>query len=131
MKGNTKTTNEKPFSVKQMANLNKFIKVLEKTSRDKPLTSDEILIKLNRNKRIHEWLTGVNLRAFTHYIRENGLLPLNTNNFGYYVSTDIDDIQDTYDLLIKKANSILAAAEALKANFLDNVKKPKSKTRKK
>ena len=95
---------KKELSPKLQKELRKFIKILDKTSKKKPITADDILARLNRNRRIHEWLAAPEVRVMTHYIRENGLLPLNTNSHGYY---------------IKKGNSILEAAEALKKHFLD------------
>lgn len=110
---------KKELSPKLQKELRKFIKILDKTSKKKPITADDILARLNRNRRIHEWLAAPEVRVMTHYIRENGLLPLNTNSHGYYISKDRDDIEETYNTLVKKGNSILEAAEALKKHFLD------------
>lgn len=96
----------------------KVVKILQSTTKEKPLTSDMILFKVNKTKSILNYLADSELRAIIHQIRNRGILPVMSNHYGYYVSYDKEDIQKTYESLMSRSFAIQEAAVALKIHFL-------------
>lgn len=103
---------------KKQKDFEKVVKILQSTTKEKPLTSDMILFKVNKTKSILNYLADSGLRAIIHQIRNRGILPVMSNHYGYYVSYDKEEIQKTYESLMSRSFAIQEAAVALKIHFL-------------
>ena len=89
--------------------LPELIKVLKTTSTSAPLLAREIVLIMNQRRiedgKFSKVFRDTTLRKISNYIRDNEILPLMANNKGYYLSTDINEI----DAKIESFNSNIAA----------------------
>lgn len=75
-----------------------LIKVLKKTSPLKTIKAPKIVEGMNniriRDGKFKQVFTETMLRRMSNHIRSYGILPLIANNDGYYISSDIRDIDE-------------------------------------
>jgi len=103
-------------------------RALLKTSETKLKLSDELITELNKSvdkiKLVGvdiRYVNGAMLRKMINHMRCNSTLPIISTSKGYYVSYEIEDINEMIISLTERAKSIEAAAEGLK--YIINQKK--------
>jgi len=97
--------------------LPKLVKLLSKTSKSKTLYAPEIVIGFN--KHVKSWgfdgtFTETRLRKLINHIRFNGILPIISGPYGYYITQDKQEILEMVKSLEERAQSILSGARGLK-----------------
>lgn len=101
----------------EMLALPHLIKGFSRYTKENPIKSDEIINSFNaylQRQNIGIKITGVRLRKFCNYIRQNALLPLIATSSGYYVSNDKNEIEKQIKSLYERAKSIRDSADGLK-----------------
>jgi len=105
-------------SYKNHKDFDKVVKILSRTSPKSPIKCQDLLEYINKRRFILNYLVDSELREIIHTIRKQGVLPVISNHTGYYVSYEEEEIQKTYDSLMKRSFAIQEAAVALKIHFL-------------
>lgn len=109
-----------------------LIKILNTTSTHAPLTAKDIVLLMNQ-KRIEDGLftkvfRDTHLRNISNYIRDNEILPLMANNKGYYISTDIAEIDakiESFDSNIRAQERARDGLKRYKQQLLNQLEKEK------
>lgn len=88
-----------------------LIKQLLSARKRKELSSDIIAMLVNRE--FNEKWSTIHVRKAINLLRKENV-PVLANSRGYYISYDDEDILESYQSLINRANEIIKAAEGLK-----------------
>lgn len=105
-----------PLTEEEKILIPKIIKVLLKTSKNRPIYTNQLIKGINERKEqfgLTNNFTGSRLRKIINFLRVNKLLAVISNKKGYYVSYDKEDIKTTIASLRERAASIQAAADGL------------------
>ena len=103
------------------------IKILQRTSEDRPLLCDRIVLFMNNKQGDIGMKTKMNpprLRKIINYIRSYGILPVMSGTSGYYLSYKYEDVEDMVDSLESRIVSIQQAKAGLN-NILNQIKSKK------
>lgn len=114
IKGFEKITEE--LSEEEILLIPYLIKGFQTKTKENPIKAPQIVKSMNTYLNLNQInlkFTEIKLRKCVNYIRANGLLPLIANSKGYYVSYDIEEIQNQIKSLQQRASSIMDASIGL------------------
>jgi len=90
-----------------------IIKFFKSKTKDNPVKSIQIVTGVNKHYRLKKRFTDVRLRKIINYYRVNSILPIMSNQNGYYVSYEEEEIDQMVESLSQRAGSILDCAIGL------------------
>jgi len=88
----------------------RLVPFLEKRTVDNPILAKQIIDGVNNKWNPKPKLTDARLRKIINYYRVQSILPIISNSKGYYVSYDLEEIDNMMASLCQRANSILQAS---------------------
>ncbi len=95
-----------------------LVKMLkQKSSKENPLVSDKIVKWFNNNPEITKWTAKFSkqrLMKLINYLRVNCLLPIISDDKGYYITTDAAEVYQMALSLESRIMSIKAAADGMR-----------------
>ena len=105
---------KKNLSSKESMAVGLLISILTDHTEANPIKAKQLLVELNDQIHIPNFVTDSKLRGYCNYLRSNAILPVISGSQGYFVTKDPDIILKQIKSLINRADAIDNCAEGLK-----------------
>ena len=98
-----------------------LIPAFKKRNSNNPILASEICRLVNEKMNLDFKLSEVRLRRIINYYRINSILPVLSNKNGYYVSENVNEIEECIDSLTQRAIAILDTTFGLEKIIKNNL----------